>query len=306
METNKLNQFPIRNYLAGLGIQLVKDRNYYGMYHSLFREDNNASMKVDFNKNLWIDYGTNDGGTLIDLVMKMENSSFNEAVSKLEKMYAYVHIGSNAGNLSDASSFHGKTDYPAKQESAIKILKIQPIVSPPLLDYLNERKINIEIAKLHCSEIHYDVGEKNYYAIGFKNDAGGYELRSKYFKGCTSKDITSVKMNGESCRLFEGFMDYLSFLTLKNWQYPKMEDTIILNSLSNLSKVKNSLSVYKNVATFLDNDDAGRRAIEELTSAYEVINQSGFYVGYKDLNDYLCRKPMMKLSLKKKNTGLKH
>ena len=85
MEAKIINQFPIRNYLAGLDIHPAKDNGYYGMYHSPFREDHNASMKVDYNKNLWIDYGTNDGGTLIDLVMRMENCSNGRAMQLLEQ-----------------------------------------------------------------------------------------------------------------------------------------------------------------------------------------------------------------------------
>ena len=104
---------------------------------------------------------------------------------------------------------------------------------------LRERCINIEIARQHCQEVHYSANGKAYFAVGFRNDAGGYELRNKYFKGCTSKEITSMKTSSDACQLFEGFMDYLSFLTMKNWQQPKT-DVIVLNSLSNMPKAKNA------------------------------------------------------------------
>jgi len=84
MDSKIINQFPIRGYLAEINILPAKDNGYYGMYHSPFRDDHNASMKVDFDKNLWIDYGTNEGGTLIDLVMKISNCSFHDAISRFE------------------------------------------------------------------------------------------------------------------------------------------------------------------------------------------------------------------------------
>ena len=88
-------------------------------------------------------------------------------------------------------------------------------------------------------------------------------------------------------------MDYLSFLTLKNWQHSKA-DVIVLNSLSNLPKVKNSLTAYGSVAIFLDNDDAGKRAVQELQSVCKNISdQSDFYSKHKDLNDYLCSKKLL-------------
>ncbi|KAA6323708.1 DNA primase, partial [termite gut metagenome] len=79
MDSKIINRFPIRDYLAGSGIYPAKDNGYYGMYHSPFREDPDASLKVDYNRNLWIDYGTGGGGTLIDLVMRMENCSNGKA-----------------------------------------------------------------------------------------------------------------------------------------------------------------------------------------------------------------------------------
>jgi hypothetical protein len=297
MESKIINQFPIRDYLAGSGIYPAKDNAYYGMYHSPFREDQNASMKVDYNKNLWIDYGTNDGGTLIDLVMRMENCSNGEAMQLLEQ-----RIGANS------FSFHREKEFiMEKPTQAISIQKIGMLTNPSLLTYLRERRINIDIAKLHCQEVHYSVNSKPYFAVGFRNDAGSYELRNKYFKGCTSKDVTTVKAGSHTCQVFEGFMDYLSFLTIKNWQQSKA-DVIVLNSLSNLVKVKNALTAYGSVATFLDNDEAGKRAVQELKNCCNVSDQAEFYAKYKDLNEYLNSKkllPEKQVVEKQKRRGLK-
>lgn len=293
MDSKIINTFPIREYLAGLNIHPAKDRGYYGMYHSPFREDNDASMKVDYNKNLWIDYGSNEGGTLIDLVMRLKNCSNGEAMRSLEQQLSGV----------PSFSFHGN-NMPerkgAKPDQAIQITSVAPLSSLALIDYLKERKINIDIAKLHCKEINYSVNGKPYFAIGFQNDAGGYELRSKYFKGCTSKDITSHTLRQSRCQLFEGFMDYLSFLTMKNLQRSPA-DAIILNSLTNLPKVENTLAGYQSVALFLDNDEAGKRAVQNLRSVCkEALDMSTHYGKYKDLNDYLCNRSVPKQAVIKK------
>ena len=299
MDSKIINTFPIREYLAGLNIHPAKDRGYYGMYHSPFRKDSDASLKVDYNKNLWIDYGSNEGGTLIDLVMRVENCSNGEAMRFLEQRLS--------GKPS--FSFHGNSTperEDAKPEPAIRITRIAPLSSSPLIDYLRERKINIDIAKFHCKEINYSVNDKPYFAIGFQNDVEGYELRSKYFKGCTSKDVTSHISGQSTCQLFEGFMDYLSFLTIKNWQRSPV-DAIILNSLANLPKVENTLAGYNSVALFLDNDEAGKRAAESLHSVCkEVIDQSAYYAKHKDLNEYLCNRSAPKQAIiKKPGRGLK-
>jgi DNA primase len=300
MNISELNRLSIRQYLAWKNIYPVRDRGYYGMYRSPFREDHNASMKVDYNKNLWIDYGTGEGGTMIDLVMRINSCSLNDAITELNQ-----YDNTTAQQL-DSFSFHGNINNPTKQEHVINILNVVSLANPALLGYLNERQINIEIAKLHCSEVHYAVNGKPYFAIGYKNDSEGYELRNKYFKGCTSKDITSVTFGHDTCQLFEGFMDYLTFLTIKNWQHSPA-DVIVLNSLTNLHKIENSLSSYRSVATFLDNDEAGKRAVLELKKNCNNINdQSSFYSGHKDLNEYLCRCPTQKQPVPKKiNRGRK-
>lgn len=299
MKANDINRFPIRKYLAGLNIYPAKDRGYYGMYHSPFREDSDASMKVDYNKNLWIDYGTNEGGTLIDLVMRMENCSNDEAMRLLEQRLS--------GMIS--FSFHRDNALNRKEvelKPAIQITGVEVLNSPLLLDYLRERRISIEIAKFHCKEINYSVNDKQYFAIGFRNDSDGYELRSKYFKGCTSKDITSHTFGQSRCQVFEGFMDFLSFLTMKNRQHSPI-DAIVLNSLANLPKVEKILTGYNLVSLFLDNDEAGKRAVQSLRSVHNgIIDQSTLYANHKDLNDYLCSRGASQQAEKKKpGRGLK-
>ena len=64
----------------------------------------------------------------------------------------------------------------------------------------------------------YGVRGKRYFAVGFPNMAGGYEVRSRYFKGCIPpKAVSLVKANdipADECLVFEGFMDFLSAVTL--------------------------------------------------------------------------------------------
>ncbi|KAA6348507.1 DNA primase [termite gut metagenome] len=199
---NILNTILIKNYLAEMNIHPVKTYGYYGMYHSPLREEHDASFKVDYTKNLWKDFGNNEGGILIDLVMHMEHCSFHEAAGKLEKKYTGMGF--------DSFSFHGNHQ-DRQQEQTTTILKVQPIIHPALIDFVRERKIDLEPANLYCREIHYRINGRNYFSIGFKNDKGGYELSSPLgFKGCIpSKDITTVRNNRNTCLVFEGFWDFL-------------------------------------------------------------------------------------------------
>lgn len=50
------------------------------MYLSLLREERTPSFSVSYDKNLWHDFGTGEGGSIIDLVPRMEGFAEGEAV----------------------------------------------------------------------------------------------------------------------------------------------------------------------------------------------------------------------------------
>ena len=283
------NYISIQQYLENKGIYPAKDRGYYGLYNSPFREDSSPSFKVDYQQNLWYDFGANEGGSIVDLVMKMEACSLAEALRRLENSFSFQR---NVPTV------------PTSKESAIKILDVAPLTHPVLLNYLKARSINTDIAKHYCSEVYYSIAGKNYFAIGFPNDAKGWELRNRDFKGGISpKHITTYNNGSDTVMVFEGFMDFLSYLSLKDNPSPTI-DTAVLNSTANLSKAIPFLQSHKTAHAFLDNDDAGRKtlvSLRELLTSSEVVNQSGFYRNHKDLNEYWQDKSMLKNPPKKNN-----
>jgi hypothetical protein len=294
---NELNKISIKQYLAGMNIYPVKDYGYYGMYHCPFRDDHNASFKVDYNKNVWHDFGANEGGTMINFVMKMNNCSFHEAANSLERKYTDVQISNHADN---SFSFH-------EDNSSTIIQDIIPIRHPKLVDWVKERKIDLDLANLYCREIHYRNRDKDFFSIGFRNDKGGYELSSPpNFKSCISpKDITTIRNNQDACLVFEGFWDFLSYLTIQKIEKSR-HNIAVLNSVANVQKSMDFLKSHKAIYTYLDNDEAGRKATGLIQSVNATVyNRSTKYAGYKDLNDYLRQKPMVKPEIKKKKLGLR-
>jgi DNA primase len=251
----KSNYISIKKYLDNKGIHPVKDREYYGMYLSPLRNDSNPSFKVDYDKDLWYDFGADEGGSIVDLVMKLENCSLAEAFRQLENSFSF--------HRNDTPAVSPK---PTIREPALIIADIQPLTHPALLDYLKERSVNIDIAKQHCSEIHYSVVDKAYFAIGFRNDAGGYELRNKYFKGSTTpKNISTINNGSDTVMVFEGFMDFLSYLSMKQNPASRI-NSVILNSIANLPKAISFLQTHQTIHAFFDNDEARKAGVSMFTS----------------------------------------
>ena len=211
--------------------------------------------------------------------------------------YLLERIAEQAPGVHPVSFSFGKQ---ALSKPSFQQLEVVPLSSPALYSYLRQRGINTELAKRECREVRYLTDGKPYFAVGFPNRSGGYEIRNKFFKGCIApKDITHIRQEQprETCCLFEGFMDYLSFLTLRLERCPNCpdldgQDYIVLNSTSNLSKAIRPLGGYGHIHCFLDNDKAGMEAVQKLREEYglRVRDASHIYGDYNDLNDFLCGK----------------
>ena len=78
-----IKHLSIRAYLAEQGLHPTKDNPRYGLYLSPLREEHMPSFKVDYERNLWYDFGLGEGGSIIDLVMRLKRCDFAHAVRLL-------------------------------------------------------------------------------------------------------------------------------------------------------------------------------------------------------------------------------
>ena len=187
----------------------------------------------------------------------------------------------------------------------MELVSVQAVKHPKLLLYLAERGLQPSDASPFLSEVYYRVSEKCFFALGFQNDAGGWELRNPYFKGCFApKAITTIKgTDSHKLQLFEGFIDFLSWRKL----HPEGQaDCIMLNSLTLLPKLIPSLHAYKMIESFLDNDEAGDRATKQLIDAgLSIKDMRACYAPYKDINEYLILAEQRKKILTPRKRGLR-
>ena len=192
---------------------------------------------------------------------------------------------------------------PKPTEPVFEDVEVAPLFRSPLTEYLEERGIPIGVASRHCCRLNYSVRGKRYFAVGFLNMAGGYEVRSRFFKGCIPpKDVSLARTKeipADECLVFEGFMDFLSAVTLG---VTGNADCLVLNSVANVEKAAGLLDGYGRIGCFLDRDEAGRRTLDALAKRYgaHVADRSSLYGGCKDLNEYL-----QQTTKKQKNNHLK-
>lgn len=268
-------QISIRRVLESFSLFPSKDNSKAAFYFAFDREEKTPSMFVNFINNVAFDFGTGKKYDVVSLVQGIKQCSVSQALEYLSQF---------------DFSFQQQICNITKNESKYEILSISEVKHNALIQYLKERRIenNIHLLK----EIHYKISNKKYFGIGFKNDANGYEVRNKYSKICIGrKDITTIKNNSNCLRIFEGFMDYLSFKQMEKSLKKAPSDYVILNSVTMIFKLEKIIKSYEKIELYFDNDEAGNKATNEVKQLNPYVEDNRIlYQNYKDLNDFIISK----------------
>jgi hypothetical protein len=260
--------------LANLGHYPTRESEKEAWFLSPLRSETQASFNVSLNKNLWYDFGTGKGGNVIDLVMLLENCSFQEALNFL------------SDNTISFSFCPDIPDTKKDTDAVIDIVQVQSISHPALCGYLRSRGIPLTVGNAYCKEIRYKLKGKEFFSLGLQNHLGEWELRNKYFKGSSSpKSYTYFKNGSKNLLVTEGLFDFLSLAVLEN-KLVNTSDVIILNSLAFLTQIQTHIPEYQQVLLYLDNDAAGDSATGKLLTRYDnVTDERISYKHFKDLNE---------------------
>ena len=288
-----IKRYSIVEYLERKGIRPVRKTPAYAMYRSPLREETRPSFKVDTEKNLWIDYAEGRGGSIIDLCMRLEDYTLSEAICRLgQNALDHTAYSSNSPKRETPISPNQRENVTAS--GTRRLICLSDTLPPHLQEYLKkERCIDLEKATPFLKCISYEIRGRRYEAIGFANSSGGYELRdNNTFKGTIApKNITPIfEDKAQPVCLFEGFMDFLSFLSMKG---EVSNQCLVMNSVSNVARSIHYLNERNitSVRAFLDNDDAGRKAVQEfVNTGFKVEDMAVYYRDFKDFNDFHVRR----------------
>lgn len=289
-------QIDMVDYLALLGCQPKKitGQNYLYLSPLPSRNEKSASFTVDRKRNIWYDHGVGRGGSIIDFGMEYYGCTIPELLDRLQTSFSFHSSPSPAllqSTVETQTSGRITSAVSSDEKKKMRVVSAGSITSPALIDYLGQRKIPLELAQAHCCEVQYELHDKLYYALGFANDGGGYELRNPYFKGSSSpKGITFFDNGAQRIAVFEGFFSFLSFLTLHQNRDLPSTNLLVLNSLSFFEKSRPLMEKHETINLYLDRDTAGMKCTEkalECNSQYK--DNSILYQGQKDLNQWLIQ-----------------
>ncbi|GAB3976012.1 toprim domain-containing protein [Spirosoma terrae] len=273
-------QVAIADYLAYRGFQPITQRGQRLIYQSPFRQENTPSFSVNTTINRYKDFGSSEAGDdVIRLVERLEGCSFAQAVERLSQFAGL------------ANKPHFSFSGPLKQEStSTEIRSVKLLANPHLIRYVESRQISFPIARRYCQEVYFQQGGKNLFALGFANDKGGYALRNgvgaKRNLGPAGYTTIPASQAATAVNVFEGLFDFLSALEYYRCEAPRLP-TLVLNSTTNLESALPILRQYDQISAFLDNDRAGKEALEQLGKlGNKIIDRSRLYANHKDFNAY--------------------
>lgn len=242
---SRSKQVRIVDFLAQLGhhAQHIKSEQYW--YFSPLRNERTPSFKVNDRINEWYDFGEATGGDLVELAKYIcRTDCVSEALAYIERLV-------NGASLPRTRM---PTAPPRPVEAEMKDVIVIPLRHHALFSYLQSRLIDADIGRMYCKEVHYELRGRHYFALAFGNTSGGYEVRNAYYKGClNNKDISLIRHLTEETQenvcVFEGFMDFLSYMTLKlagdrTVCLAMPCDYLVMNSVNNL---KRRWHVYRNI-----------------------------------------------------------
>ncbi|HKG05345.1 MAG TPA: CHC2 zinc finger domain-containing protein [Pedobacter sp.] len=275
----------LADFLSRLGFQPMPKQGRDLKYLSMLRDsDTDPSFTVNERDGLWRDWGTGKGGDIIDFAREYwKGLSFTEAVEKILSV----------ANLEQVIARDTPTR-PARPRLALKVphYKVENVGdlgnSDAIRNYLTSRGV-WDAAQGRMKEVFYYVEDekklrKRYFAAGWQNEAGGWEIRNKYFKGCLGKKaLTVIPGDSKSLAVFEGYLDYLSWRTDKPFA---CQTAIVLNSLVLLDRCLEKAKQFSQIDLYMDHDKAGMSAALAFQKALPyAVNRSSVFDGFNDYND---------------------
>lgn len=274
MTIQEIKSIDFISYLNKSGITPKRNNGKYAFFLSPFGDESVASFCVNKSKNTFKCYHSQNSGSIIDFIMAKENLDFKEACNFL----------SNDG-ISDIKPYE-----PIKQKSGVIVHSVNNITSKALLDYfcgvrMIEEGVLIKYAKQLSISFPYGKNPNTTYDVaGMKNGLGGWDFRNNFMKMASApKSFTKIKgLRNDRCILLEGFVDFLSYVTI----YGRVEyDTYILNGLGQVNVLKPFLD-GKDILFMLDNDKPADAVLKDM-SDLNVTDMRHLYSFYNDFNDYL-------------------
>lgn len=277
----------IVTYLDLLGCKPAKVQGNDYWYYSPFHRENTPSFKVNRKLNVWYDHSLGKGGNLVDFGIHYHQCAVADFLEKLNQHHNHFPF-----HQQDKPAAKSVLAQPEKTESKIQVLAIKELQSPGLKEYFQKRAISILNAEKYCKEVLVRNGQQKFSMIGFRNNSGGFELRSigNIKSTIAPKDISFFQHEKPALAVVEGLFDFLSLLEKQQYILPELTNFLVLNSLSFFEKSLPLMQEHERVCLLLDNDTSGKNCTASaMKQSQKFTDLSHKYGNTKDINEWLVK-----------------
>ncbi|HMR81581.1 MAG TPA: CHC2 zinc finger domain-containing protein [Niabella sp.] len=303
MTCEQAKKLDIVSYLEQLNCRPSKVQGNDYWYYSPFHKEHTPSFKVNRKLNVWYDHSLGKGGNLVDFGITYHNCSvvdFLEKLNDTQQLFSFhqQHINLNENErtpINTQGNEQGKkeTNNPHEQkQTKMKVLAIKDLQSPALKDYFRKREITLANAEKYCKETIVEVEQRKISMIGFRNNSGGFELRSigNIKSTIAPKDVSFFENEKPALAVVEGLFDFLSLLEKQQELLPELTNFLVLNSLSFFERSLPLMKEHERVYLLLDNDVSGKNCTASAMKQSQKFKDLSYkYVHHKDLNEWLVK-----------------
>ena len=219
MDIHTAKALSINDLLTALGHQPTKRTLKDSWYVRPYGHESHASFHVSQDGKAWFDFGTGEGGNIIDLAMRLgDRTSVAAALTYLEEVTS--HRGSNPPQA--------RPIRPPRQAlpDSYTIKAVGAFSHSEGEAYLQARGIDVDTVRPYLHDVSFTRTQAPYkgllYGFGLPNLSHGFEIRTKlettrWLKSSLGqKDITVFQSSREKAPWlsFEGLPDFCTFLSV--------------------------------------------------------------------------------------------
>jgi hypothetical protein len=240
--------------LSRLGHQPAKSSGEEELYLNVLRDTEIIpTFIINSRLGIWFDRLTKKSGDIVDFGMVYWSGlGIDQVLERISELCACNQEAQVTGHQTRRKRRAVKIPY-------YHIAETRPLGSnQEIAAYLQSQGI-WEIAIGHLKEVYYYVVDekhrrKDFFAAGWQNENGGWEVRGRNFRGCLGrKGMTFIPGQASKLVLFGDYISYLS------WKYEHRTTTaniLVMNAPEFLPAAKSRAAKFTDVAFFIGEEQS--------------------------------------------------
>jgi len=235
--------------LLALGFRPAMHSGEYQLYLNVLHLNNRPCFAVNQKLDVWYDHGLKKGGDLMDF-----GRAYWNGLETGELSNKIIELCSGQMDTNIQQQKKSKRKRKAQKLPFYQIQETMPLGNNMEISNFLRSQCLWEMALGQMREVYYYVLDekrlrKDFFAAGWPNENGGYEVRGRNFSGCLgAKGMTFLYNGNQELLIFGEYTDYLE------WKYANRQSStsvLVLNHPEFLSAALKRSEKFKMVTVLV-------------------------------------------------------